>query len=208
MSRSFLVLTLTALAVMTPCAAPFAEDRAPEARWPGWRGHGQGRVAAARIPLEWSETKNILWKAPISGRGHSSPIVWDGRIFLTTAIEGDVVPGVKRMRHVQPDGTEFRHPEAVGDDRRHKFALVSVDSSSGRVLWERVLWEGVPSDSRHRKGSFASPTPGHRRRARLCVLRHGGPLRLRLRRPAPVDIRPGDGREFQRRRRHLPDPLW
>jgi outer membrane protein assembly factor BamB len=158
MSRSFLVLTLTALAAMTPCAG-LAEDRAPDARWPGWRGHGQGRVAAARIPLEWSETKNILWKAPISGRGHSSPIVWDGRIFLTTAIEGDVVPGAKRMRHVQPDGSEFRHPEAMGDDRRHEFALVSLDSSSGRVLWERVLWEGVPSDSRHRKGSFASPTP-------------------------------------------------
>ncbi|HJS58048.1 MAG TPA: PQQ-binding-like beta-propeller repeat protein [Vicinamibacteria bacterium] len=148
--------TMLALLLGAPLAA---RERAIETRWPGWRGHGQGVVPDATIPLEWSETKNILWKTPIAGRGLSSPIVWDSQIFLTTAIEGDVVPGVKPMRHVQPDGTEFRHPEAVGDDRRHKFALLSLDARTGRMLWQRVLWEGVPSDSRHRKASFASPTP-------------------------------------------------
>src|SRR5688572_21022923 len=60
--------------------------------WPGWRGTGNGVVADASFPVAW-DASNIRWRTPIPGRGHSSPIVWNGRIFLTTSIEGDIVPG-------------------------------------------------------------------------------------------------------------------
>jgi outer membrane protein assembly factor BamB len=136
----------------------FAAEPSPDARWPGWRGDGQGVVAEARVPLEWSDTRNVLWKAAIPGLGHSSPIVWGDRIFLTTAVEGEPVPNAPRMKHPQPDGTDFRHPDAVGDDRRHAFKVVAVDARDGKVVWERTAWEGVPMDSRHKKASFASPT--------------------------------------------------
>jgi len=53
--------------------------------WPGWRGDGSGISHETGIVKEWSETKNIRWKTEIPGYGHSSPIVWDDFIFLTTA---------------------------------------------------------------------------------------------------------------------------
>jgi outer membrane protein assembly factor BamB len=147
------------LAALPAVSAPVsAADPFPEARWPGWRGQGQGVVTDAKVPLEWSDTKNVVWKTELPGRGHSSPIVWGDRIFLTTAVEGEVVPGSPRMKHPQPDGTDFRHPDAMGDDRRHAFKVLSVDARNGKVLWERTAWEGVPMDSRHKKASFASPT--------------------------------------------------
>jgi outer membrane protein assembly factor BamB len=151
-----IVCTLAA-AIALPSVGRPAEKARPEDRWPGWRGFGQGVAADARPPLEWAPSKNVLWKAEIPGRGHSSPIVWGDRLFLTTAIEGEVVPGAKAVKHVA-DGQEFVHPDAMGADRRHTFKLLSLDARDGRLLWERTVWEGTPADSRHKKASFASPT--------------------------------------------------
>ena len=127
--------------------------------WAQWRGpDGQGVASDTGVPLEWSPTKNVLWKTEIPGRGYSSPVVWGDRIFLTTAIEGDVVPGAKAVKHIL-EGQEFVHPDGVGADRRHTFKVVALDAASGRILWEKTAWEGTPYDSRHRRGSFAAPTP-------------------------------------------------
>ena len=55
--------------------------------WPQWRGPTAAGVAPDAVPpIEWSEARNVRWKTPIPGRGHSSPIVWNDRIFLTTAV--------------------------------------------------------------------------------------------------------------------------
>src|SRR5262244_341618 len=122
---SALVLTSTAGAVS-------------EAAWPQWRGpSGQGVSNEKNLPAEWTATKNIKWKTSIPGRGHSSPIVWGNRIFLTTAIEGDLVPGAKAVKHMDGD-KEFLHPDSVG---------------------AQTAFEGTPYDNRHRKSSFASSTP-------------------------------------------------
>src|SRR5882672_11978606 len=84
---------------------------ATDLNWPQFRGPaGQGVVRETGLPLEWSDTKNVLWKTELPGRGHSSPIVWGNRIFLTTAIEGDVVPGAKAIPHIV-DGQDFQHPD-------------------------------------------------------------------------------------------------
>src|SRR5215467_2403818 len=81
------------------------------ANWPQWRGpDGSGISTEKNLPKEWTPTKNIKWKTPISGRGHSSPIVWGNRIFLTTAVEGDLVPGAKAVKHMDGD-KEFLHPD-------------------------------------------------------------------------------------------------
>jgi len=158
------LVSQTSLAIAVPLAATLlaspagrAADPSAEDRWPGWRGDGQGIARGARLPLEWTASRNIAWKAEIPGRGLSSPIVWGDRLFLTTAIEGDVVPGAKAVKHVA-EGQEFVHPDATGADRRHMLKLLSLDTRDGRVLWERTVWEGTPVDSRHKKASFASPT--------------------------------------------------
>ena len=160
-TRPFLLVALSALGLpLLLASAGSGADPAPATgdRWPAWRGvDGQGIADGAGIPLEWTATKNVLWKTALPGRGHSSPVVWGDRLFLTTAIEGEVVPGAGAIPHVL-EGQPFVHPDAMGADRRHQFKVLSLDARDGRVLWERTAWEGTPVDSRHKKGSFASPT--------------------------------------------------
>jgi outer membrane protein assembly factor BamB len=144
---------------LVACLALAATSHAAEPHWSQWRGpDGQGVARDAGVPLEWSDGKNIAWKTPLPGRGHSSPIVWGDRIFLTTAIEGELVPGAKAVRHFE-GGEEFVHPDGVGADRKHTLKLLALDAKAGRILWERTAWEGTPYDTRHKRGSYASPTP-------------------------------------------------
>jgi len=127
--------------------------------WPAWRGpSGQGISEEKNLPKEWSATKNIKWKTPIAGRGHSSPIVWGNKIFLTTAIEGEVVPGAKAVAHID-EGKEYLHPDSVGADRKHTFKVICLSRDTGKILWEQTAFTGTPYDNRHRKASFASSTP-------------------------------------------------
>jgi outer membrane protein assembly factor BamB len=148
-------------ALLVIAASLLAAEPEPskEARWPGWRGSdGQGVVQETGLPLEWTASKNVVWKSEIPGRGYSSPIVWGDRIFLTTAIEGEVDPNAKPMKHTI-EGQDFVHPDAVAGDRKHTFEVIALDAKTGKILWERTAWKGTPYDSRHRRGSFASPTP-------------------------------------------------
>jgi outer membrane protein assembly factor BamB len=149
-----------ALAFVAVLAAAGRVGAGPSYNWPQWRGPaGQGISAETDLPSQWSGTENVAWKTPIPGRGHSSPIVWGNRVFLTTAVEGDVVAaGAKGTRHVI-DGQDFVHPDGVGADRKQTLKVLALDADSGKVLWERTAWEGAPFDTRHKRGSFASPTP-------------------------------------------------
>ena len=72
-----------ALAIWTQASIPVpaAGD------WPYWRGPAADGMAVGDAPLHWSDTQNVKWKTDIPGRGHSSPVIWGDRIFLTTAIK-------------------------------------------------------------------------------------------------------------------------
>src|SRR5687767_13470402 len=95
--------------------------------WSQWRGpDGQGVSREQGVPLEWGEGKNVAWKTEVPGRGHSSPIVWGDRLFLTTAIEGEVVPGAKPVKHFE-GGQEFTHPDGVGADRKQTLKVLALD---------------------------------------------------------------------------------
>jgi outer membrane protein assembly factor BamB len=106
----------------------------------------------------WAADKNIRWKSPIPGQGHSSPVIWGDRIFLTTDIEGETVPGAKAVIHYD-SGKVFKHPDSAGAERKHTFKLLCLDRKSGKLLWERTAYEGSVYDDRHRKGSYAAATP-------------------------------------------------
>ena len=128
--------------------------------WPQWRGpDGSGISNEKNLPSEWSPTKNVKWKTPIDGRSHSSPIVWGNRVFLTTSIEGEAVPGAKAVKHVLEGDKEFLHPDSVGADRKHTFKVLCIDRDTGKILWQSTAWEGTPYDNRHRKSSYAASTP-------------------------------------------------
>ncbi len=130
------------------------------AQWPQWRGpDGLGVSPERDLPLEWSPTKNIAWKTEIGGRGHSSPVVAGGLVFLTAAIKGEEVPGRKAPVHPNFDYTPgYVHPDAVDIEFKETLKIYAVDAKSGRVAWERAAYDGVMFDDRHRKNTYASPT--------------------------------------------------
>src|ERR671924_508053 len=139
MSRT-VVLPLTLLLAAVPVAAE---------NWPQWRGRGiQGISRETNLPATWTAQQNIAWKVEVPGRGHSAPVVWNDRVFLTTAIEGEAVPGAKAIEHMD-SGKPFLHPASVGADRKHTYKVMAYDGKSGKGLWEQTAWEGVPFDNRH-----------------------------------------------------------
>jgi outer membrane protein assembly factor BamB len=141
------------------CAIAGAVTLSADPHWPQWRGtSGQGVSTDASLPTQWSPTDRIAWKLPVPGRAHSSPIVWGDRVFLTTAIEGDPIPGHQPLKHYIGD-KEWRHPEATAGDRRHTFQVLAVNAADGKVLWTRTAYQGPVYDDRHRKSSYAAHTP-------------------------------------------------
>ena len=134
---------------------------AKPANWPQWRGPDSSGVSEEKgLPAEWTSTRNVKWKTPINGRGHSSPIIWGKKIFLTTSVDGETIPGrTPGVTHKLSDGSDFVHPDAVGANLKHTFKVVCIDRATGKILWERVAYEGPVHDSRHKKASFASSTP-------------------------------------------------
>lgn len=128
--------------------------------WPGWRGPGGTGVSSeAGFPVSW-DASNIKWKTPIPGRAHSSPVVWGDRIFVTTSIEGEVVPGrEKRPEHDMGGGQVFVHPDMVSHDKRQTMKVFGIDATNGNILWEQTAYDGPVADGRHRKSSFAASTP-------------------------------------------------
>jgi outer membrane protein assembly factor BamB len=149
--RSLLPASL-ALAAVTCCLAAAGD-------WPGWRGPSSNGISALKnFPVSWSRDHNVAWKTPLPGRGHSSPVVWGNRVFLTTDIEGDVLPGAAPAKH-KMDGQPFRHPDSVGGNRKHTLKVLCFDGSTGKQLWERTAYDGAVFDDVHKFNTYASPTP-------------------------------------------------
>jgi outer membrane protein assembly factor BamB len=126
--------------------------------WPQWRGPGGAGIGLGpSYPDSWSPTSRIAWKTELPGRGHSSPVVAADRIYLTTAVEGKHLPG-----RAAPDHLDFSfrpgylHPDSVGVDYEHSLRVLAVDARDGRILWERVVYDGPMHDNRHRSNTYAS----------------------------------------------------
>ena len=127
--------------------------------WPQWRGpQGAGISLEKGLPTEWDSTKNVLWKTRIPGYGHSSPIVWGNRIFLTTSIEGAEIPGYKRLTHPDAKGEDYIHPDSMGADHLYTLQVLSVDRDTGKILWRNTAYDGPVLDDRARKNTYASCT--------------------------------------------------
>ena len=103
------------------------------AEWPEFRGPGgQGHAAAGAAPIEWSETRNVVWKVAVPGRGWSSPVVSGGRIWLTTA---------------------------VAEKRGASLRVLSFDAATGRELFNVEAFRLSNANLKNDKNSHASPTP-------------------------------------------------
>jgi outer membrane protein assembly factor BamB len=116
--------------VLTTLLLCLSVGNARAEEWPGWRGpRGDGTSAESGIPQTWGPTENVRWKTAIPGIGHSSPIVWGDRVFVTSCIEEQG----QRM-------------------------LFAVDRLSGKIVWQREVVT-APLERKHNLNSYASATP-------------------------------------------------
>lgn len=104
-----------------------------------------------RLPERWSATENIVWKTEIPGMGWSSPVVSGDRVFLTSVSSAEAGEAVKK-------GLYFGG-ERPASKAEHRWLVYAVDFNTGKILWEREAFKGVPIQSRHLKNSYASETP-------------------------------------------------
>ena len=163
-----MTLLVTALAIAAVSGAPGG--------WPGFRGpSANGLAASGEAPLTWSTTENVRWATEIPGRGWSSPVVWQGRVYLTTAIGSKPFkqpsPGLYGNDYIAelrkqglPDEEVLkrvrqRDSEAPEESDAIRYVVLAFDAATGKVLWEREAHKGLPSGGRHRKNTYASETP-------------------------------------------------
>ena len=159
-SRTPCLPTVAAALLLCGLAAPSSAEPGPTENWPHWRGpRFDGTSRETGLPAEWGGGKNVRWRLPLPGDGAATPIVWDGRIFLTSTVDGgdDLL--------VMAVGRGWRGP--VAQERRPR-----------RLRFRRRLG---PVQDRDQPGVAVA---GDRRRAPVGVLRHRAPRRPRLRRPA------------------------
>ena len=149
----------TGLALVIFCC--FATPAAPDDKkanptthyWPQWRGPLSTGVAPdADPPLEWSEIKNVRWKVALPGKGHSTPIVWGNRVFLTTAVpDGDPVSPKPETAPGAHDNVLVTH--------YHKFLVIAVNRDDGKIAWQRTVHRLLPHEGGHYTSSYASASP-------------------------------------------------
>ena len=120
--------------------------------WPTWRGpNADGVAVQGNPPLTWSETKNIKWKVALPGSGDSTPVVWEDKIFVTTAVAlGEEAPASS-----PPQGRRRGHGIRQLTVP-YKFSLICLDRQTGKVLWDETVREEVPHEGHHPSSGLAS----------------------------------------------------
>ena len=115
------------------------------AYWPHWRGPNEnGLVDHGNPPVEWSESKNIRWKAAIPGLGHATPVVWGDRIFVQTAVQTD------KTVEIAQENKKAAPPYV------YQYKVLALHRKSGKVVWEKTVREEHPHEGMHQTSSFAS----------------------------------------------------
>jgi len=133
--------------------AAFAEPADSETNWPSWRGpNSDGYAATTQVPARW-EAKNILWKAQLPGKGHSTPVVWNQRIFLTAPVQGqDAVLAFDRVgkplwQTVIGPERPGKHADSSGcnpspvTDGQSLFAYFKSGAFAGLDLDGKIRWQ-------------------------------------------------------------------
>jgi len=150
LKRIILVFACVALSLTAQAADP-------SQNWPAFRGPGAtGVTEGYPLPTTWNADPDIgtpegvLWRAPIPGLGHSSPVVWGARLFICTA-----VPEGEKAELVLGAGGA---PTPADDSRQHRWVILCFDKTTGKELWRKIAYEGMPRTTRHVKATQANTT--------------------------------------------------
>ncbi len=140
---------------MRPCVIAILAMAAlaADTNWPQFRGPFASGLGTGSPPIEWNlkTGRNILWSTVIPGLGHSSPIVWGDRLFLTSAVPATGEASLKVGL--------YGDVASVEGEPAQSFKVFCLDRRSGKILWERTASSGRPRIKRHPKSTHANPTP-------------------------------------------------
>jgi outer membrane protein assembly factor BamB len=136
-------------------AAPVrAED--PQDNWPHWRGpNANGTAPKGDPPVKWDDRKNIKWKAPLTGKGSATPIIWGDQVFILTAVKTDRVAKDDELPKPDP---KFEK-KTTAPTNFYKFLVQSFDRKTGKPRWEKVAAEMVPHEGHQPTHSYAGGSP-------------------------------------------------
>ena len=142
-------LLLTALFVF-PGKPAFAQVN-PDRQWTAYRGRfSAGVLDNANLPESFDISKmvNVRWKTEIPGLGLSSPVIWENKIFITTAVsqadKAGFKPGI------------YGDVSPVRDSSVHEWKVLCIDKNSGKMIWEKTAYKGIPKMKRHPKSTHAN----------------------------------------------------
>lgn len=137
--------------------------------WPAWRGPADAGVSPeTNLPVTWSDSTNIAWRAPLTGLGVSTPIIWGNRVFVTSQAGNVAERSGKHPTLITGDALDESGERTLGGRKqgeRHaaddtvRFVLTALDRTSGRRLWEHTLVGEGPFPEIHEKHNLASPSP-------------------------------------------------
>jgi len=187
MLRTALIIGLAVVPALSASAADVESEQA--SHWHQWRGPLANGVAPhGDPPVEWGEDKNVRWKVELPGQGTSTPIIWDNKILILTAIKTDQKPETADAENPEAEAekAETKSADEKADDagesrprrrgrfgRRggrgrfgstqptniHEFVVLCLDRSTGDVLWQHTAREELPHEGHHRDHGFASGSP-------------------------------------------------
>ncbi len=146
-----LLFTLTAAFSFVYASALHAETNVTEFLL----GRQPAEGAAVHPPERWSATENVDWKVDLPGLGWSSPIVWDGKIYLTSCVSTGEVREPRKGLYLE-DLNANNYPV---DDAEHTWNVYCLDLATGEMIWEHEAHKGIPPKPHHIKNTLASETP-------------------------------------------------
>ncbi len=122
--------------------------------WHQWRGPNfNGSSDTADPPTHWSDQEHIKWKVKIPGLGSASPIVWNDKVIVATAIETNrPAPAT----NVPSKGSNLALPSP---NHYIQYVLICLDRNTGKEIWQSIATEQVPHEGRHSTNTFASGSP-------------------------------------------------
>jgi len=109
--------------------------------WAHWRGPtGNGVEVSGKPPIQWSDAENVKWKVAIPGLSSGSPVIWNDRVFVVSAVPVDGNPAQSTLP-------------------RLRFVVLCFNRADGKLIWEKVATEATPHQETHSTNGFASASP-------------------------------------------------
>jgi outer membrane protein assembly factor BamB len=153
--RTIALLVLSVWLVSVPVwAGDVAGD--PLDNWPHWRGPlATGLAPRGEPPVKWDAKTNVKWKAPLPGRGSSTPIICGDQIFLLTAIDTGRAADPAALPKTDPRFEKKTNAPTT----LYQFVVLCFDRKTGKLLWQRTAIEQVPHEGHHPSHSYAAASP-------------------------------------------------